>query len=297
MTYRVTINTITRFLRTKKFGLILMHGFFLFSAHPFLCYSQDLYSLEQSKKYAEYLFSSQQHTLAAEEYERLVYLDSNNIRFKYNLIKSYRLAGDFNMGIRRIYFFYGNSTDTMPQILASEFVKLQILSDSLSVVENFIKSTGKLSAEYKSVVQSCDLLLNGNYKAATLLVNESAIKYPEFPVSVVNLTQRANSLKHKSPYLAAGFSVIIPGSGKFYTKNWSDGIFALLFVAGNAWQAYRGFNEHGMKSAYGWVFAGLSTSFYIGNVFGSVKAAKRYNKDKKNEIDNQVFEFVSSDSF
>jgi hypothetical protein len=28
-----------------------------------------------------------------------------------------------------------------------------------------------------------------------------------------------------------------------------------------------------------------------------VKAAKRYNKNKKNEIDNQVFDFVRSDNF
>ena len=71
----------------------------------------------------------------------------------------------------------------------------------------------------------------------------------------------------------------------------------MLFVAANAWQAYRGFNEHGIKSTYGWTFASLSASFYIGNIFGAVKAAKRYNKNKRNEIDNQVFDFVRSDNF
>ena len=97
--------------------------------------------------------------------------------------------------------------------------------------------------------------------------------------------------------MAAGFSAIIPGTGKFYTRNWSDGLFSMLFIAGNAWQAYRGFNAHGIKSGYGWAFASLSASFYIGNIIGGAKAAKRYNKNKRNEVDNQVFEFVRSDSF
>ena len=103
--------------------------------------------------------------------------------------------------------------------------------------------------------------------------------------------------KFKNPFIAGSFSALIPGTGKFYTGNWGDGVFSMLFIAGNVWQAYRGFNEHGIKSGYGWAFASLSASFYVGNIFGAVKAAKRYNKTRKNDIDNQIFEFVRSDSF
>ena len=41
----------------------------------------------------------------------------------------------------------------------------------------------------------------------------------------------------------------------------------------------------------------LSASFYIGNIFGAVKAARRYNNSKRNEIENQIYEYVRSDSF
>ena len=290
-------DTILRFHQTKKVNQIILTSLFLFCSHPSLCFSQDLYSQEQSQKYAGYLFSSQQYTLAAEEFERLIFFDNNNLLFKYNLIKSYRLSGNLNMGIKRVYYFYGTSTDTMPAILASEFVKLQILSDSLTVVENFLNQRNTLSHEYKAVINSCNLLLKGNYGAAQQLVNEASAEYPGFPSPLMSITHEANRVKLKSPFLAAGFSAIIPGSGKFYTGNWSDGFFSMLFVAGNAWQAYRGFSKYGAKSAYGWVFAGLSTGFYIGNVFGSAKAARKYNKNKKNGIDHQVFDFVRSDSF
>ena len=285
-----------KYLQTKNCHRIIISLIFL-ALYPTFCYTQNLFDREHSQKYAEYLFSSRQHTLAAEEFERLVYFDRNNINFKYYLIKSYRLSGDLNSGIDRIYSFYGSSLDTMPQIMATEFVKLELLSDSLSVFRTFIQQKNRLSLENKAVVQSCDLLLNGDYEQANLLAEDAAGKNPDFPRDIKILSEKAARIKFKSPVIAAGFSAIIPGTGKFYTKNWADGVVSMLFVVANAWQAYRGFNEHGVKSGYGWTFASLSVSFYIGNIFGAVKAAKRYNKNKKNEIDNQVFDFVRSDGF
>ena len=286
-----------KFLQINWISRITLINFIFFVSVSFFCNSQDLYNMEQSEKYADYLFSSQQHSLAAEEYERLIYFDENNVIYKYKLIKSYRLSGDFKSGINRIYSFYGNSLNTLPQSLATEFIKLQILTDSLSVAENFIQQNSTISLENKAIFQSCNLLLSGKYNEASVYLKKAAANNLTLPSNFILLTEKAGQIKFKSPFMAASLSAVIPGTGKFYTKNWTDGIISLLFVASNAWQAYRGFNEHGIKSAYGWTFAGLSASFYIGNVFGSVKAAKRYNIFKKNEIDNQIFEFIRSDSF
>jgi hypothetical protein len=285
-----------KYLLIKKYrrGII---SFIFLALFPAFCIAQDLYDREHSQKYAEYLFSSRQHTLAAEEFERLVYFDRNNFSFKYYLIKSYRLSGDFNSGINRIYSFYGSSLDTMPHQMATEYMKLELLSDSLSVVKAFIQQDNRVLPVKKDVIQSCYLLLNGNYNQANLLAGGAAAQNPGFPGDLKILSEKAARIKFKSPVIAASFSAIIPGTGKFYTKNWADGVVSMLFVVANAWQAYRGFNEHGIKSTYGWTFASLSASFYIGNIFGAVKAAKRYNKNKRNEIDNQVFDFVRSDNF
>jgi hypothetical protein len=293
----VRIPTIIKFLQTDQALLIIVINLLLFGSIPSACYSQDLYNEVHSQKYAEYLYSSNQYTLAAEEYERLVFFDKNNVSFKYNLIKSYRLSGDLNSGIRRIFAFYGSSPDTMPPVLAEEFIKLQLLKDSLAVAGKFLEGKNKLSTEEKTVFLCYRLLLNGDYNSAGILAKDAASTFYSFPTSVIKLTQKASALKFKSPFIAGSLSTIIPGTGKFYTKNWADGIFSMIFVAGNAWQAYRGFNEHGIKSGYGWTFATLSASFYVGNVFGSVKAARWYNKNIKNEIDNKIFESIHSDSF
>jgi len=285
-----------KYLLIKKYRRGIISIIFL-ALYPTFCFAQNLYDREHSQKYAEYLFSSRQHTLAAEEFERLVYFDRNNFSFKYYLIKSYRLSGDFNSGINRVYSFYGSSLDTMPHQMATEYMKLELLSDSLSVVMAFIQQNNRVLPVKKDVIQSCYLLLNGNYNQANLLAGDAAAKNPGFPGDLKILSEKAERIKFKSPVIAASFSAIIPGTGKFYTKNWADGVVSMLFVAANAWQAYRGFNEHGIKSTYGWTFASLSASFYIGNIFGAVKAAKRYNKNKRNEIDNQVFDFVRSDNF
>jgi hypothetical protein len=285
-----------KYLQIKNYrrGII---SFIFLALYPTLCFTQDLYDREHSQKYAEYLYSSQQHTLAAEEFERLVYIDRNNFSFKYYLIKSYRLSGDLNSGINRIYSFYGSSPDTMPRMIATEYMKLELLSDSLSVVRAFIQQNIRVLPEKKDVIQSCYLLLNGDYNQANLFTEDASGKNPGFPGDLRHLSEKAARTKFKSPVIAAGFSAIIPGTGKFYTKNWADGVVSMLFVVANAWQAYRGFNDHGIRSTYGWTFASLSASFYIGNIFGAVKAAKRYNKNKRNEIDNQVFDFVRSDNF
>ena len=253
--------------------------------------------MENSQKYAEYLFSGRQYKLAAEEYERLVFFDSSNINFRLRLVKSYRLTGDLRSGITHMNSFFGNSNFNMPEPMAIEFVKLHLLSDSLNVVNDFLRRNNTMSSESRAIYQSCDLLLSGDYKGADMLVKTAVFNNPSFPKSLIILSEYAAKTKFKSTFVAAGFSAIIPGTGKFYTKNWADGIFSILFVAGNAWQSYRGFKEHGIKSAYGWAFGTLSASFYVGNIFGSAKAARRYNLLRKNEIENKTFEIVRTDSF
>ncbi len=292
------MKTITiQFLQTDRSRLIVIASLILFLFHPFFCYSQNLYDQQHSQKFAEYLSSSHQYTLAAEEYERLTYFDKSNLGYKYNLLKNYRLSGDLKSGINRVYSFYGRSPDTLPPVIVKEFLKLQLLSDSLTVVSNITSHNNLLSNEDKKVFQCFSLLLSGDYMSAGTLAKGAVETYPSFPPGVYKLATQANSIRFKSTFIAGSFSAIIPGTGKFYTKNWADGVFSMLFVAGSAWQAYRGFHENGSKSAYGWTFASISTSFYIGNIFGSVKAARKYNKDRKNEIKNHIFEFVNSDSY
>ena len=295
MIYPVKINMRLKFLQINLVSRIILICFLPFLI-PLKSIAQDLYNLENSRKYAEYLFSSHQHSLAAEEYERLIYFDEDNAGFRLNLIKSYRLSGDLNSGINRIYSLYGDSLFQMPENLAKEFMTMELLTDSLSQVLDFLNRTRTISGSSRAVFQSYSLLLAGDYEKSGLFIRNAISDDTPIPLNILMISEKAERMKFKSPFIAAGLSAVVPGSGKFYTKNWTDGLISLMFVATNAWQAYRGFNADGVNSAYGWIFTGLSSSFYIGNIFGSVKAAKRYNKNKKNEIDNQIYEIIRSDT-
>jgi hypothetical protein len=81
-----------------------------------------------------------------------------------------------------------------------------------------------------------------------------------------------------------------------YSGYWKDGFFSLLFTGMSAWQSYRGFKQKGTSSFYGWFMAGTSFSFYIGNLYGSVKAANRRNHEFNHMIYND-FEKVFIDTY
>jgi len=100
--------------------------------------------------------------------------------------------------------------------------------------------------------------------------------------------------KYKSPALSIALSSVIPGSGKVYSGAWKDAIVSFFFVATSAFQSYRGFEKNGVKSAYGWVFGGLATGFYLGNLFGSAKAAHMYNSNLKNNLKHKIEEIFYS---
>ena len=100
----------------------------------------------------------------------------------------------------------------------------------------------------------------------------------------LDLAAQGEIIKLKSPFLAGSMSAIVPGSGKFYTRDWKDGLIGFLTVGASAYQSVRGFQRRGINSGYGWVFGGLATGFYFGNIYGSVQSAKRYNKRKKQNL-------------
>lgn len=134
----------------------------------------------------------------------------------------------------------------------------------------------------------------GNWEQVELKIPQvSATDHPSIS-GLKNLSKQAKAFKPKKPWVAVMMSAILPGSGKFYTGNYKDGIFSLLVVGGSAFQAYRGFNKDGVSSTSGWIFAGLTTGFYAGNVYGSAKSAQVYNQNFWLEIEKDAEDIIRS---
>jgi len=132
------------------------------------------------------------------------------------------------------------------------------------------------------------LLLQERYDLAGQFLGDNTA-YPELKSYVL----QASRLPLKSPALALGMSVFVPGSGKIYAGQWKDGLFSLLFTGLSAWQAYRGFHKDGVSSFYGWLYSGISLGFYAGNLYGSYKAVSRYNYQLKHEVSHGVQDMLN----
>ncbi len=249
-------------------------------------FNQNLYDIPHSKEFATYLFKSQQYSLAAIEYERLLFLEPANDTLRESLIRCYSLNQEYSIAINRLNVFYPEI-----QTINSPFNDLfayNLISDHKNeTARNFIQTNQHISTERKHFYQAFSYLLDEDYKKSEQILSE----IPATESSIIPLrsfSQEGIHLKRKSPGLAMAMSAIVPGSGKFYTGDWKDGIISVLTIAAASFTAYRGFHVHGTDKAYGWIYGTMATGFYFGNIYGSYTSAKRYNKRQSDKLAQKV---------
>lgn len=268
------------FMKKSSFLLLLL----LFSS---FAEAQNIYDLKNSREYANYLYSSHEYELAAREFERIVFLDSSNIKARLLLIKSFRKAGKTDKAITRTTKFFP-SAESMPEKFAGEYSKLLINNKQYRACKDFINTNTQLPAEDKKFFLATSQMFRADWQQANNTLKADSGNYTPSYDRLLQLSNKAMNMQYKKPWLSIGLSAIIPGMGKVYSGYWKDGLVSLLFVGLSGWQAYRGFDQNGVKSAYGWIYGGISLGFYLGNLFGSGKAANKYNYKQNREIFDQV---------
>jgi TolA-binding protein/TM2 domain-containing membrane protein YozV len=100
------------------------------------------------------------------------------------------------------------------------------------------------------------------------------------------LLREYENLPEKSELLAGILSAILPGSGYVYAGRYGDGLTAFLlnglFIAGtvtavlNDWYPAAGLT------------GGIGLPFYLGNIYGSANAAKRWNISVRREVRGRI---------
>ncbi len=266
-----TANPNTFMIRLKKSINILL----LLSCIAVHGFSQNLYDLDHSKQYAGFLSQSQQYKLAAMEFERLLFMEPESNEFRLRLIQAYRYSEQLPLGINRIKGWYPNLiTDTT---LFQEYIKLNLLNGSYTDVLYSLDKHSILPAGETRYYQLSGIVLQKNWPGAKKFIDTNPKQqWPGF-TELCNLVQQHEQIKFKKPGVALTLSAFVPGLGKIYSNDWKDGLISFLFVATNAFQAYRGFSKDGVSSVYGWIFSSLSFGFYTGNLYGSWKSAKDFN--------------------
>ncbi len=254
--------------------------------------SQNLHDLEHSLKFADYLFSSRQYALSAEEYERVVFLDTANNSAILRLLQSYRLADKSKTAEERFNKLFQHKIYDVQLEIGKEYVTNLIINKKFTETFNYIEKNKNFNRNYKETYQLACLLFKKNKNSAFDYAEKNKSTNDKINADLHILAEKYKNSKYKKPFLAALFSTVIPGTGKVYTNNWKHGILSFMLVGVNSWQAYRGFTKHGSKSAYAWIFTGLATVFYLSNIFGSHKSAKEYNKKLDNDIYEETWNIV-----
>jgi len=255
--------------------------------------AQDLFNIENSVKYADYLFMAGKYTLAQDEYQRLIRLDTNNIFYWLRSVQAVRFTGNYTKALQLLRqkksTFY--RTDTLSN---KEYARLLILCENGQRSRDSINSSEILNAGDKAMFMIASYILENNFKAAEeCIVNYSFSKTAVFE-QLLMINKQCSKIKMKKAWLAGSLSSIIPGSGKIYASYWQDGVLAFIYIGMNSWQTYRAFNKYGTDSVFGWISLVLTSGFYFGNIYGSIKAANKYNFVKLEEYKRQIEEILNN---
>lgn len=266
-----------------KFAVVLT-GLFFFSS---LLFSQNIYDIEHSRKYSQYLFDSKQYKLASEELERVLFYDKDNDSVKFQLIRAYLLDHEFEMVTKRMDSLYPDPL-LMPRSYALEYSKALLSVNSIYQARKFINQSQKLTESDRLYLNlNVDLL---DYKWDAAQSTFGLIKDQNFSLDAgyTNIFNRINTTRYKSPGLAMALSAVVPGLGKVYTNNWKDGLFSLIFVGGTAFQAVRGYKNYGKRSGFFIAYTTIAATFYLGNLYGSFKSANKYNERLRKQIHSEI---------
>jgi tetratricopeptide (TPR) repeat protein len=259
------------------------------SLHTF---GQDLFSLEKSKYYANYLFTAEDYRQAITEYERVYFFEPTDSTLS-KLLVCYRYTKQYEKGIER----YQNSRSIRKILLPKvfdEYNKLLLESGHFELLTIELSQNKQLADSTISNTKLKANLLQGKWNSANLAL--SGMKSEDvFYQNAQKTVNRGLALKYKSVPKAVLLSAIIPGAGKAYANNWKDGLFSLLLTAGAGYQGFRAFKKLGPQSLLGYAYTGIGVGFYIGNLVGTAKETKKRNKIAYEKIQNDTRQLIFSD--
>jgi hypothetical protein len=252
-----------------------------------LLFPQDanIYSAGNRRLFADYLYCQKDYLRAVNEYQDITGLSSNDtIRFKTGL--AYLKMGKYDSA--SVHFSQVGNNSYFIDEAKREFFKSQFLLDNYNTLyrstDNYLPVKQLNTFAYlfdRKDLPSKNILLSpfeGNNKSI-----------------VSDFYERKLNPPYKSELTAVILSTLIPGAGKIYTKEYSDGIFAFIVTGLMGYIAYTDFKaDHKFR---GWLFSGLTAFFYGGNIYGSAASAQIYNAEVNFRLNSDMKLFLEDKDY
>lgn len=252
----------------------------------------DLNSSQNIKLFADFLFCEKDYLRAIDEYEKYSALIKNDsVEFK--VAYGYLEMGDYQNAL------YKFSTITPSSVFydASRMEKLKsyfLLQDSQSLLtetDSIIKSNPNYTQNALKLKNSFLLWQDNLFEKDDFLLPFN----PDEKIRMSEFYDWKKNPPYKSEVLAGILSTVIPGAGKIYTQNYSDGITAFILTGLFGYLAYTNFDHHHNMRA--WVFTGVAAGFYAGNIYGSIASAQIFNAKISFEFDQSLKLFLEDKNY
>lgn len=256
-------------------------------------FSQDLLDYTNSLKYATFLFETKQYQESAIEFERVVFLAPNDTSAKLQLIKSYRYSGNYTKAKNRLKNIFPENINSLPTDFAKEYIKIILHEYQYDSLTYFLKDNQNLSFSDVIGYQYGSLIMQNKWYGATIFKDKNINVLSQFNgfASLKEIEEKGLNDKYKNPLLASGMSALIPGIGKIYTNQWKDAIYSFLFVSAASYITYKSYKDNDFSNGT-IIFGSIAISFYLANIYGTNKSAKRYNQRINHNYTNKAEEIL-----
>lgn len=169
--------------------------------------------------------------------------------------------------------------------------KMKDFAGAVEVFKSVAQSSSPSFASRAMAAWSLLELDRGDPSAAAVLLQRFITDFPEnlWIAQVkesLSLVVQYEDLPQKSEVFAGILSAILPGAGYVYAGRYGDGLTSLLinglFIAGTATAV----NNDWIPAAG--VSGGMGLPFYVGNIYGSANAARKWNRAIRNEMRGRI---------
>ncbi|MCB0277363.1 MAG: hypothetical protein KDI06_21285 [Calditrichaeota bacterium] len=262
------------------------------------------FSPKNLRKFANYLFTSGDYSRATGEYLRYLNLTASPDPARIYLQMGRSQLRQKNLPRAGVYFRQGLKLLSPENVALNDSLRYgyalsyfdtpgTLDPDSLAEIVRFpsgVTSEIRLRSLY---LLSLARLWQGDWEgAAAVPIEDRQNRENPFPrylrENLDRLLQEGRNSPRKSPALGGFLSALVPGLGRAYSGNIGDGLYSLVVVGGSTWLAVEGFDQDGRSSIKGWVFGGLATFFYGGNLYGSVQAVRVHNQQQQQLFEDEL---------
>lgn len=251
-----------------------------------LCSQDNIFTLSKTLEFAKYQYTIGNCEGANYEYLRGLYLGSFDDSTTQYAMSSALCANHLSLAEKLVY--QNDSLKSVSDKSKSIYASILLINRDFERYESFIRSNKQSSPlSFTSLEYPSYLVIDNQWSRLNEFLTTDSVMNTDLAF-YNSIYQDYDQIRFKKPWLSAIMSTAVPGSGKFYTGEWQDGVFSMLIIGILSWQSARLLIKSDGKSVLGYTSAAIGGGLYLSNIFGSYRSAKNVNQRKLNKLYDKV---------